>query len=98
MFLCSLYIFLAEKSEKTSNESESAVPLECILQFFSGARQIPPLGFSAEPELNFNFNNRYPTASTCAVQLTLPTAYSTYDIFKSMLTTGFLCHGGFGLD
>lgn len=39
----------------------------------------------------------YPSASTCAIQLTLPTRYSSYDTFKKALDTGFLMHGGFGL-
>ena len=74
------------------------VTLKCILQFFTGAETLPPMGFSYDPELNFNGTNMYPTASTCAVQLTLPTRYSTYENFKASLTTGFLCHGGFGLE
>ena len=40
-----------------------------VLRFFSGANDIPPLGFPHEAELNFNPIAVYPTASTCAIQL-----------------------------
>lgn len=68
-----------------------------IVNFFSGADEAPPMGFPFEPELNFNDFNHYPTASTCAVQLTLPTKFDNYIDFKRSLNTGFLFHGGFGL-
>ena len=80
--------------QSLADPGEATVTLEGILQFFTGAIQAPCIGFH-DPELNFNV---YPTASTCALQLTLPTKYSVYEDFKKSLTTGFLCHGGFGLD
>ena len=67
-----------------------------ILEFFTGADEIPPLGFPHEPVLNFS-DGPYPTASTCAIQLTLPTQYRYYHPFKSALDLAFICHGGFGL-
>jgi len=73
------------------------VPIRSVLSFFSGGEEIPPMGFDYEPQVNFNEDNVYPTASTCAVQLTLPTKYKQYESFKSAMTQGFLCHGGFGL-
>lgn len=73
------------------------VTLERVLNFFTGAEEIPPEGFNNQPVLNFNPNEVLPTSSTCAVQLTLPTKYSEdYEAFKKMLDMGFVCHGGFG--
>ena len=66
-------------------------------KYFSGADDIPPLGFPHEPELNFNSTSVYPTASTCAIQLMLPSQYSNYEDFKLKLDQAFTMHGGFGL-
>ena len=71
--------------------------LGSILSFFSGSNDIPPLGFPNEAELNFNADAVYPTASTCAIQLTLPTKYTNFDEFKQKLDQAFTMHGGFGL-
>ena len=74
------------------------VILQRIFNFFSGAEEIPPLGVPRIPTLNFNSDNIYPTASTCAVQLTLPDwYYSNFENFEKALNTGFLFHSGFGL-
>lgn len=43
-----------------------------VLIFFTGASRIPPLGFPKSPTLNFSEENIYPTASTCALILTIP--------------------------
>jgi len=68
-----------------------------ILSFFTGADHIPPLGFD-EATLNFSDNNPYPTASTCALCLTLPTKYhGSYSDFKENFTFAMHNHGGFGL-
>ena len=47
---------------------------DCMV-FFSGTERLPPTGFDTECTLNFNSCNVYPTASTCALTLTLPTKY-----------------------
>lgn len=73
------------------------VTLPMILSFFTGSESIPPLGFPHDPVLNFSDTSIYPTASTCAIQLTLPLCYTDYDKFKDALTMGFRNHGGFGL-
>ena len=73
------------------------IGLHTILNFFTGADEAPPMGFPFSPELNFNGTDHYPTASTCAVQLTLPTKFANYCDFKKSMDTGFLFHGGFGL-
>ena len=67
-----------------------------ILSFFTGADSIPPQGYISTV-LNFNPVNLYPTASTCAIELMLPTKYTEYDDFKNQLDVGFTMHGGFGL-
>ena len=68
-----------------------------VMSFFSGADDIPPMGYARDPELNFNPSSKYPTASTCALLLTLPTCYDQYGQFKSALNVAFKMHGGFGL-
>jgi len=73
------------------------ITLEDVIVFFSGSDKIPPLGFPRSPTLNFSQDNLYPTASTCALVLTLPTQYGRqYDSFKDAMTVGFKFHGGFG--
>lgn len=63
---------------------------------FTGADSIPPLGLD-DASLNFNESNSYPTASTCALELTLPTKHRSYDEFKQHLDVAFTMHGGFSL-
>lgn len=79
--------------------SES-VTLEMVLSFFTGAEEVPPNGYGplVQPCLNFNDTQPYPTASTCAIALTLPTKYydQPYEKFKKIMDTAMLCHGGFG--
>lgn len=76
--------------------------LEKVLAFFTGADEIPPLGYDVPiqgPCLSFNHSAVYPTASTCAIELTLPTKYfqEPYHVFREVMYTAMLCHGGFGL-
>ena len=64
-----------------------SVSLQDVLSFFSGAAKIPPLGFHPLPSLSFRHDAVYPTASTCALRLTLPTCYSDdYESFKYNMT------------
>lgn len=70
--------------------------LKVILCFFTGADSIPPLGMK-EATLNFNPDSVLPTASTCAIELTLPTRHKTYEEFKKYADIAFTMHGGFGL-
>jgi len=39
------------------------VTLRSILSFFSGGEEVPPIGFDYTPELNFNSENIFLTAS-----------------------------------
>ena len=45
-----------------------------LMNSFTGVEEIPPSGFPTEPTLDFN-TDPYPTASTCGVELTLPSIY-----------------------
>ncbi len=56
------------------------------------------MGWENCPVLNFNDDNPFPTASTCALHLTLPTRYyNDYKDFAKAMDVGFIYHGGFGL-
>ena len=73
------------------------IALDDVMIFFSGSDKLPPLGFPKKPSLHFNSTNIYPTASTCALELTLPSKYGTnYDAFKAAMFVGLKYHGGFG--
>ena len=67
-----------------------------ILVFFTGADSIPPGGYD-NVIMSFNKDNPYPTASTCGLELTLPTKHQEYNDFKKSLDVAFTMHGGFGL-
>ena len=74
------------------------VHLSKILSFFTGAESVPALGFDVQPVLTFSPSAIYPTASTCALQLTLPTMhYNKPDTFKEKMLYALKNHGGFGL-
>ena len=60
---------------------------EDILIFFSGASQVPPLGFEKHPTLTFLHSGRLATASTCDLQLRIPTVHGTsYPDFREAPT------------
>ena len=72
--------------------------LQNILSFFSGAEAVPPVGFETQASLYFSSSAVLPTASTCALSLTLPTHYYNDPIaFKEKMTFAIMNHGGFGL-
>ena len=76
--------------------SENKVSLGMILSFFTGADSVPPCGYN-QVVLNFSETSPYPTASTCAMELTLTTDHNDYVEFKRSLDVAFTMHGGFGL-
>ena len=68
-----------------------------VLSFYTGADMIPLLGFPISCTLSFNKDNVMPVASTCALELTLPTKYhNDFKQFKEKMLEGILWHGGFG--
>ncbi len=75
-----------------------AMTLEDILIFFSGSREVPPLGFTPSGNVTFSNEETYPKASTCALTLILPTKYhKDYATFKDKVSFAVKNHGGFGL-
>ena len=74
-----------------------SVTLSTILSFVTGAEDIPPLGFPHDATLGFSESNPYPTASTCSIQLMLPSKYATYEDFRKYLLYAMVNHSGFGL-
>ena len=74
-----------------------SVTLSTVLSFVTGAEEIPPLGFPHNATLGFSETNPYPTASTCAIQLTLPSKYAMYEDFRKYVLYAMVNHGGFGL-
>ena len=54
-----------------------------VLSFFTGANEIPPGIFFQKPILSFDDKGVFPTASTCALHLILPTKFhEDFDQFK----------------
>jgi len=85
----------------TSSPADGEVPdtsLKEVLSFFTGAESVPPLGFERDVEVWFNHESQFPMASTCALQLTLPTLYHNQaDLFQEKMVYALHNHGGFGL-
>ena len=79
------------------DQKVSNVLLQDILVFFTGSSNIPPPGFGTPPLLHFDHEAIYPSASTCATTLVLPTRYDSYDKFKNTMVQSLLCNGGFGV-
>ena len=52
---------------------------------------VPPTGYGiyASPTLKFDHTQPLPTASTCAIELTLPTKYldKSFSVFKDFMDT-----------
>ena len=73
--------------------------LKNVLPFFTGAEDIPLTGYDTTPTLMFDHtSNPFITASTCAVQLTLPTIHSDDQaVFDEKVIYALRHHGGFGL-
>ena len=71
--------------------------LEDVLVFFSGAGHIPPLCFEKEPTLTFNQGCRLATASTCDLQLRIPTIHgNNYSSFREAMILS--CKGNDGFE
>ena len=78
--------------------NDISLSLEDCLSFFSGANSIPAAGFHDICTLNFSPTNVYPTASTCALVVTLPSMHHwKYSVFREKMLYAFVNHGGFGL-
>lgn len=75
-----------------------AVTLQEVLSFCTGALRIPVGGFDHEATLSFSSTAYYPSASTCALQLILPTQYyNDESLFRERCTFAFKNPCGFGI-
>ena len=75
--------------------------VEDILQWLTGARSIPPLGFSKRIKCQFLHGCQpdckcRPTTSTCDLVITLPVHLSTEDDMKEIMTSALIDCIGFG--
>ena len=72
--------------------------LEDILVFFTGTSSVPPLGFDRRPSIVFLHDPTaiLPTASTCALQLRLPTCFKEYTSFREHMELALKSNDGFG--
>ena len=67
-----------------------------ILKFCSGGDTIPVCGFDAYPTLSFDSTAVLPTASTCEVELRIPSKYNSYSKFKEVMLLAIKGYSGFG--
>lgn len=76
--------------------------VEDILQWLTGSRNIPPLGFPKKIRCQFLHGcppgcKCRPTTSTCDLVITVPVHLNTEDNTKEILTSAFMDCIGFGL-
>lgn len=68
-----------------------------VLVFLSGADRVPPLGFEKQPTVTFLRDGKFATASTCSLELRLPTQYgSQYAKFREAMVMSLMDNDGFG--
>jgi hypothetical protein len=68
-----------------------------VLVFFTGADVVPPMGFEKKPKVTFLPEDAtLCTASTCDLQLRLPTRYRTYKSFRAAILMSIIDNNGFG--
>ncbi|XP_064398957.1 uncharacterized protein LOC135345463 [Halichondria panicea] len=92
-----LFVDFLYDCECVEGDSEDSVSLKTILSFTTGSESVPPMGFDNSLGLRFNDTNVFPTSSTCALELTLPSKYyNNPEEFKKKMVYGMKNHGGFG--
>ncbi|XP_064390717.1 apoptosis-resistant E3 ubiquitin protein ligase 1-like [Halichondria panicea] len=92
-----LFVDFLYDCECVEGDSEDSVSLKTILSFTTGSESVPPIGFDNSLGLRFNDTNVFPTSSTCALELTLPSKYyNNPEEFKKKMVYGMKNHGGFG--
>lgn len=81
-------------------EKEEFITLQTVLFFVTGTDRVPPTGFSPELTLTFLHEEKdtLATASTCACELRLPTAYANrnYTDFEERMVLSLKGSRGFG--
>ena len=92
----SLYLLINFIEGEVKTEAGDAVKLEDIMQFFTGSRAEPPLGFSRKPAIKFIEGN-LAMANTCFYWLQLPFQHSNYMKFRQYMILSIRGHIGFGL-
>ena len=94
-----LILYINPDGTAKTHDKSCCVELKDILIFFTGAERVPPMGFESQPSLTFLHNPEdiLPTASTCSLELRLPTSHSNYDCFRNIMITAVKGHGGFGV-
>eukprot|EP00731_Ephydatia_muelleri_P032655 Em0024g199a len=94
-----VYLMFIDLLHDIEGGTIKGVSLKNVLSFFTGAEDIPLTGYDTTPTLMFDHtSNPFITASTCAVQLTLPTIHSDDQaVFDEKVIYALRHHGGFGL-
>jgi len=84
-------------------DEQCGLTFEEILFFSTGVKQVPPLGFSPTPAIEFlheteddGQQSSFPKASTCSCCLQLPVVQSTYADFVTAVVFGITNSQGFG--
>ena len=70
------------------------ITLQDVLNFVTESTEIPPMGFTPHPTINFSSATTLPIASTCSNALTLPMCL-TYETFRYNLAFGIKNSPGF---
>jgi len=69
-------------------ESCAKVTLSDLLQFFTGADKVPPIGFHKAITIGFydmTYQRHYPTVSTCDLSIQLPRGFQCPDTFQCLI-------------
>ena len=89
---------LLEKGPWTAEE-KTGCSIEDVLVFCTGTDRVPPLQFNKQPTVTFLHASsaKFATASTCDLQLRLPTSYGAdFDAFKGAMVMALKDNDGFG--
>ena len=102
MFLDLLYKIESESNKVFVTTGLDKVPTSLmklkVLSFCTGSKYSPPLGFDEPITVRFDSTNDLPLASTCAMQLTLPSKCNNNSSkFKENMVFALLNHRGLGL-
>ncbi|XP_069105066.1 uncharacterized protein [Argopecten irradians] len=73
------------------------VSLNDVLSFWTGATDLPPLGFTKSLEVAFGSTKQLPSAHTCAMVLTIWRGFGEPEEFEQAITKAIQWSGGFHL-
>ena len=94
--MCYWYVYVCTFCDKFLEGKVVCTVVDALI-FMSGTDHEPPLGFPHEPKVAFlHGSGRFCTASTCDLQLRLPTVHEDYNEFKSSMVLAFKGNDGFG--